>query len=86
MALSTDKTCSNNQVPADGSQQCTSLGNGGERCEVTCDKNGNSFSDETPTYYMCSKYGMWDQADRVTKFLYPSCGGRLYSFDIYVDV
>ncbi|XP_045207056.2 uncharacterized protein LOC123559381 [Mercenaria mercenaria] len=70
----TRKSCSDITIPEELSQVCTEQADeDGRRCEISCTQNGYTLSEESPLYYTCSKYGMWDAADRTEDFFYPSC-------------
>ncbi|XP_070201910.1 uncharacterized protein [Littorina saxatilis] len=64
-------TCSNPIPPRFGSQSCVST-SAGIRCEASC--NGDyTRSKSEPLFYSCGTYGMFDTADRVLPYSFPSC-------------
>ena len=58
------------------SPECSSIEGEGSICRLDCVSDSYSPSVPTPVYQSCSKYGMWDQSERMTDYIYPTCAGR----------
>ncbi|KAH3692699.1 hypothetical protein DPMN_193853 [Dreissena polymorpha] len=54
--------------------QCTGQLEDGYVCKPACTLSAQVPTIETPKYFTCGKYAMWDDADRVADFMIPTCG------------
>lgn len=80
------KACESPVSLTDISDSCTALdGEDGSVCKLDCDSDSSSPTQPVPVYQSCSKYGMWDQSERLTQYLYPTCAASTvltYNFSI----
>lgn len=71
--------CTEPLVPDGMDTDCSTI-IGNERniiCDISCKSRSQSPSEESPLYYMCSKYGMWDQEDRDVDYQLPPCSRKI---------
>lgn len=74
--------CNTPVSSTDGSPTCSPIeGEDGSLCMLDCVPATYSPSQPLPVYQSCSKYGMWDQHERLTDYIYPTCAGKTWSDD-----
>ncbi|KAL4229601.1 hypothetical protein ACF0H5_012639 [Mactra antiquata] len=57
---------------------CETLDNNGVKiCDASCKIVGQSLTQESPTYFTCSKYGMWGEIDRDVNYHLPPCSSSV---------
>lgn len=71
------KTCESPVSSVDISDRCSPLnGEDGLVCKIDCVVDNYLPTQPVPVYQSCNKYGMWDQSEKLTEYLYPTCAGK----------
>ena len=81
------EACSAPVSSNDPSPDCSSIEGGeGSVCRLDCVSDNYSPSVPLPVYQSCSIYGMWDQSERMTDYIYPTCAGKIILLTIYAGL